>query len=47
MAVLDAELLREMHTEGLHAVALGRVMSGGDESNAAFAREMGRLLELK
>ena len=40
VAALDAEALRQMRGEGLHAVALGRMVSGGDVGHAGFLREV-------
>src|SRR5688572_31618738 len=43
-AVLDPESRSKVRPERLHAITLGRMVSGGDESNAALAREMDGLL---
>src|SRR5687768_17017541 len=42
--MLDSEAQSEVRPERLHAVALGGVMPGGDVGDAAFAREVHRLL---
>src|ERR1700748_1671814 len=42
--MLDAELIRQMRADGLHAIALRRMVAGCDIGDTRLTREVGRRL---